>query len=224
MYITPPFTMHEDICEGPFSLYYIHFHENANGESLFDIFDMPLEIPAAEFDAELIHRMLEINPNRHLRHIDPGIYDNPATLSQSIALHKTIPYHSKIETQGILNQILARFIEKAPVRTAARDSRIENCISHIHANLGRELSVASLAGMACMTQDHFIRLFRRTTGATPLQYINRKRIERAQLLLLTTSKMVHEIAFEVGIGNAAWFNRLFKKTTMLTPKTCRKQQ
>lgn len=224
LYIIPPFTRHDDICEGPFSLYYIHFYENTSSESIFDIFDIPLQLPATYIYTALIQRLQEINPYRHLRNIDPDVYDNPKTLSAYLSVHETISYYRKIETQGILNLIIARFIENARKRTTTYyDNRIEKCIRHIHANLDKKLHITSLAEMSCMTHDHFTRLFRHVNGITPLQYINNKRIERAQILLLTTRKKVCEIAFDVGIENTAYFNRLFKNITSLTPKHYREQ-
>jgi len=54
-------------------------------------------------------------------------------------------------------------------------------------------------------------------GIRPLEYINRKRIEEAQMLLVTSNDPVEKIALETGIDNFSWFCRLFKKYTCSTP-------
>lgn len=48
-------------------------------------------------------------------------------------------------------------------------------------------------------------------GTTPLQYINQKKIEKAQLLLITEELAVKEIAFRLAFEDYSYFNRLFKK-------------
>ena len=52
---------------------------------------------------------------------------------------------------------------------------------------------------------------------SPVQYITRKRIERAELLLLTENLPVKEVAFELGFSDLSYFIRLFKKVTGKTP-------
>lgn len=70
-------------------------------------------------------------------------------------------------------------------------------------------------------KDHFIRLFKKETGITPLKYINQKKIEKAQLILITDETPVKNVAFSLSYGDYSYFNRLFKKTTRLTPQEYR---
>ncbi|MDR3712082.1 MAG: helix-turn-helix domain-containing protein, partial [Puia sp.] len=57
----------------------------------------------------------------------------------------------------------------------------------------------------------------------PLEYIQQKRIERAQLLLATTGHSLQEIANRVGLPNISYFSRLFTRTTKKTPAVFRKE-
>ena len=59
-------------------------------------------------------------------------------------------------------------------------------------------------------------------GTTPLQYINQKKIEKAQLLLITEELAVKEIAFQLAFDDYSYFSRLFKKTTGVTPQEYRR--
>lgn len=68
-----------------------------------------------------------------------------------------------------------------------------------------------------MSKYKLCREFGAVFGAPPLQYLNRKRIEIAKHLLLTTSLKVHEIGSQVGIDNTNHFISLFKKFTGVTP-------
>lgn len=52
---------------------------------------------------------------------------------------------------------------------------------------------------------------------TPLKYINLKKIEKAQLLLLTTDISIRDIALELAMDNISYFNRMFKLHIGKTP-------
>ena len=70
---------------------------------------------------------------------------------------------------------------------------------------------------------HFFQhlLYVRYTGLTSrtLQYIVKKKIEKAQLLLITKDLAIKEIAYTLGYDNYSYFIKLFKKQTGLTPQT-----
>jgi AraC-like DNA-binding protein len=74
----------------------------------------------------------------------------------------------------------------------------------------------------CISKDHFIRLFKKETGMTPVQYISQKKIEKAQLLLVTEEMPIKEIAFLLSYEDHSYFNRLFKKITGETPQEYRR--
>ena len=57
---------------------------------------------------------------------------------------------------------------------------------------------------------------------TPLLYINKKRIEKAQLRLVTETTPIKEIAYQLGFEDQTYFNRIFKKSTGMTPTNYRK--
>lgn len=222
MYLTPPFTMHDDECDSYFSLYYIHFYEKAiNKESIFDTYDFPIEIKGYELDFLQIQRLLSINPGRHLQQIDPGLYDNMPTFSRYIADNNKMPLHSVVETQGILMQLMSRFLGQSKMKSRNKDARINKCLQFIHENTDKDISISQLADISCITEDHFIRIFKKEMNCTPLKYINMKKIEKAQLLLLTTKLPIREIALELSIDNVSYFNRIFKQYVGKTPTSYR---
>lgn len=222
LYLTPPFAPHDDESDSLFSLYYIHFYEKAyNKESIFDKLDFPVEIKGSALNSLLIERLLHINPGRHLQHIDPKVYDNTPTFSQYIAESNRMPIHSLLETQGILHQLMSGFLEYAKLKSRYEDERINKCLQYIHQNMDKDVVLSQLADVACITEDHLIRIFKKETGYTPIKYINLKKIEKAQLLLLTTDISIADIAMELSIDNISYFNRLFKQYTNQTPSQYR---
>jgi len=65
---------------------------------------------------------------------------------------------------------------------------------------------------------HLCRLFRQAYGLAPLGYVNAIRIERAKLLLRDTELTISQVACRVGFDNPAYFSRLFKKQTTMSPR------
>jgi transcriptional regulator GlxA family with amidase domain len=94
---------------------------------------------------------------------------------------------------------------------------------YIQNNLKRDIKVEELADMACFSKDHFSKVFKSITGMAPCDFIIRKRIERAQFLLLTTELGQNEIIEQTGFKSASYFSRIFKKYTSYTPAKYRMQ-
>lgn len=223
LYLTPPFTLHNDECDNHFSLYYIHFYERViHKESIFDKYDLPVKIKCGKQDEELIIRLKELNPDRHLTHIDPKIYDNQPSFSESVAYNNKIPLHKLIETQGILSILIARFLEFRTRKSSDKDSRIVKSLKYIHTHINNTINLTDLAELSCVSEDHFIRLFKKELNQTPIKYIHAKKIEKAQLLLITTKFSIRAIAMELAMDNISYFNKIFKQHTGKTPLEYRK--
>jgi AraC-like DNA-binding protein len=224
LYLTPPFSLHNDECDSYFSLYYIHFYEKSiDKESVFDKYDFPVKIQASLLDLQLIERLHNLNPDRYLVNIDPQSYDNPPTFSRDIAYNSNLPHHILLETQSILSILMARFIEFKVRKTVDKDIRLNKSLQYIHEHINRNISICDLATVSCVSDDHFIRLFKNEMGQTPLKYINSKKIEKAQLLLLTTNSPIRDIALDLSVDNISYFNKLFKQYTGKTPVEYRKE-
>lgn len=218
LYLIPPFARHDDECSGRFSLYYVHFYELPGRHlDVFSRFDFPVQIASRHIDGQLVRRLLQLNPGRHLHQIDPRLYDNMPTFARYVAANRELPLHAAVETQGILQQLLARFIEQGERRHPQCDERISRCITYIHTHTHTAISIRQLANVACLSEDYLTRLFRTEMGTTPVHYVNARKMERAQLMLITTELPIGEIALELAIDNVSYFNRLFRRFTGKTP-------
>jgi AraC family transcriptional regulator len=91
----------------------------------------------------------------------------------------------------------------------------------INANLEEDLSLTAISAIADLSQYHFARAFRTSTGLTPQQYLMRQRIERAKELLAKDDLPIVEISLRTGFKNQSHFTTLFHKLTKFTPKTWR---
>jgi AraC-like DNA-binding protein len=74
-----------------------------------------------------------------------------------------------------------------------------------------------------MSESRFSRFFRRATGNTYTDFVNRVRINRACQLLMTSDRYVTNICYDVGFNNVANFNRRFLELKGMTPSEFRKQ-
>jgi len=91
--------------------------------------------------------------------------------------------------------------------------------NYINDNLERDLSLQELAAIAQLSQYHFCRLFKRSTGLSPHKYVTHQRVEKAKRLLKQGSMTLAEIAMICGFNHQSHLHRHFKRQTGVTPKT-----
>lgn len=212
MYFIPAFTIHTNICKSNFVHYYLHIYENHYSDNdWLDHWKFPVEIEATDLDLALFKRLCEINPHMTLQKSDPTTYDNNPTLMQNLIKNRQRAFCDKVESRGIVFQLLSRFFKQGQSKIEMEDNRIAKTVLYIRKHLNEAIELEKLAEISCLSKDHFIRLFKKELGTTPLQYINQKKIEKAQLLLITEELAVKEIAFQLAFDDYSYFNRLFKK-------------
>lgn len=101
--------------------------------------------------------------------------------------------------------------------------QIDAVVSRITEDLAQPFSAADIAAELGMSESRFSRFFRRATGNTFTDFVNRVRINRACQLLMETDKLITHICYEVGFNNVANFNRRFLEIKGMTPSEFRKQ-
>lgn len=224
LYMIPPFTMHSCECTNHFTLYYIHIYDNQKSDySILEDLMYPVEIKAKNIDELLVERLFTINPDSALNHNDPKKYDNTTNLIKTINNQTNRATHELLETNGILFQLLSHFMVYSKDKYDIVDNRILRVVKYIRNNIHKDISIEELKDMCCLSKDHFIRLFKNELQETPTQYIIQRKIERAQLMLITSDLLIKDIAYELSFENVSYFNRLFKKATGLTPSDYRKR-
>jgi AraC-like DNA-binding protein len=98
---------------------------------------------------------------------------------------------------------------------------IRDAIFLIQSDLSADLSLAAIAERLNLTHSYLSNLFCKEVGQTLSAFVLGKRIRRAQHLLTTTPLSIQDIAWEVGIPDANYFTRLFKRETGETPRKYR---
>ncbi len=119
-----------------------------------------------------------------------------------------------------------RLLSSMPLQSADDDAslaRIGEIVDHVTANPTDNFAVADLSRRAGMSESQFSRHFRRATGNTFTDFVNRLRITRACQLLMETDRYISTVCYDCGFNNVANFNRRFLEIKGMTPKEFRRQ-
>jgi transcriptional regulator GlxA family with amidase domain len=101
------------------------------------------------------------------------------------------------------------------------DPRVQSTIERMEEQLHRRLPVSELADAVGLSVAQLTRLFREELGVTPGAFLHELRMNRARILVETTSLPIVEIMGQVGISDRSHFARDFKRAHGLSPRTHR---
>ena len=99
--------------------------------------------------------------------------------------------------------------------------RLKRAVDYIEARLDEPVSLADVASAAGLTRMHFAAQFRAATGLRPHEYLLRRRIERAQQMLVATGMSLVDVALSVGFQTQSHFTSVFKRYTGQPPRAWR---
>lgn len=130
-----------------------------------------------------------------------------------------------LRTRATMLELLSYFLEHTVIeniRLAATDSvaKLTAVLRHIDSHLGEAVSVEELAKLAHLHPNYFIKFFKTHLGDSPIQYINKRKLDHAKTLLHTTNLSIKEIAEATGM-ELHYFSRLFKQTAGMSPTVYR---
>jgi transcriptional regulator GlxA family with amidase domain len=103
------------------------------------------------------------------------------------------------------------------------DREIREAQLWIEENFDRRISVEDVASQTHMSKRNFIRRFKRATHNTPLEYLQRVKVEAAKKLLEQEDQQINSLMYKVGYQDEKTFRRVFKRYTGLTPQDYRKR-
>ncbi|OZA84711.1 MAG: hypothetical protein B7X76_06295 [Azorhizobium sp. 39-67-5] len=107
--------------------------------------------------------------------------------------------------------------EPPKTKTGLPKWRLKRVEAYIEAHLDGPVTLADMALAAGLSRMHFASQFRIATGMPPREYLLRRRIERAQRMLLETGEPVVETALAVGFQTQAHFTTVFRRFVGDTP-------
>lgn len=110
--------------------------------------------------------------------------------------------------------------DTGPAPHSPQAEAVRRSLGYLQAHLAEPLTLAELAAQASLSPSHFVRVFRQFTGQTPVAWLNEQRLLRAARLL-RQGLPVSEAAERVGIANAGYFTRLFRRRYGCSPRQYR---
>jgi AraC-like DNA-binding protein len=120
-------------------------------------------------------------------------------------------------------------LQQNSVNTGAKHPRQQSYIDtffsickYINEHCSEDLTLDTVVGISGFSKSHFIRLFKDFTGVTYYEYLQKRRMTNAELLLIDTGDSVADIAMRSGYNSLATFNRVFKDSHNCTPTEYRK--
>lgn len=222
LYIIPAYTTHSYECEGHFVHYYLHVYEGFKREmNVMDFYEFPCEVDAREEEEHIFELLCHRFPVAKLADSNPQTYDNKTQFTDYVKRYKDMELWEKMELRGAILFFFSRFIRKATLRVWTKDERLKKVLTHINRNIEKNIEVKELAELAYVTKSYLIRMFKKEFGTSPIQYINKKKVEKAQLLLLTTDKSIKDVAYTLGYNDHSYFIRMFRKISGTTPQEYR---
>ena len=190
------------INDNTYSKYWCHFTARIGDINLFDLVDVP--------------RIINVDEKERITHL----------FEKMVLNHDKNSFSTLFEEKAALLDILSYYFENSAsemtLMNSAHTSRMNDIIKYIQENLNFTITVEDLADTFHLHPNYFIKYFKKYTGASPIQYINKARIEKAKLLLKSTGLSITEISDKTGFGDIYHFSKSFKSYTGYSPSDFRK--
>ncbi len=122
------------------------------------------------------------------------------------------------EQQHLFLTLLLRLRSKE-----SRSSFAQRFSEYIEKNYKTISSLSDICEAFHYSKNYIIQIFNKEFGVSPVQYVNKIKIERAMYLLETTSKPITDIAVECGYSDYPYFYKRFTQKTGVSPRNWRKQ-
>ena len=105
---------------------------------------------------------------------------------------------------------------------AANVSIVGKATHYMNEHLSEKLSLNDICAYLGYSESYFTRIFTKEVGCSPIAYLMRLKVERAQQLLVNTSLKINQISFMLGFDDPYYFSKFFSKITGASPRLFRK--
>lgn len=124
----------------------------------------------------------------------------------------------------VMRHLLGRLLLLQPTggQDAKKQAYVERATAYMVQHLESTLTLDELARTVHLSRPHFVHIFKEVTGATPIDYYTRLKIQRACQYLDLTNLSIKEVARNVGMHDPYYFSRLFRKTMKQSPSDYRR--
>ncbi|HLK55888.1 MAG TPA: AraC family transcriptional regulator [Chthonomonadaceae bacterium] len=164
----------------------------------------------------------------HDKILSPALFRLRASLESDTVHHGWLEEQNHLLLERLLyvHRNIRNDIESVPaIRASTRTEiyqRLHRARDFMEANLDRPVTIIEIASAAWFSPHHFLRLFKQVFHETPHQYLIRRRLERAQRLLIHSDIPITDICFSVGFESPGSFSWLFRQRIGQSPEQFRR--
>jgi AraC-like DNA-binding protein len=112
--------------------------------------------------------------------------------------------------------------DNGPIRGALVAWQVKRVRTHIEARLDKTMTAAELSATVHLSAGYFQRAFKKSFGTSPHAFVIKRRIERAQEMMLATEDPLCQIALSAGFSDQAHFTRRFRLAVGMSPAAWRR--
>ncbi|WP_238392297.1 AraC family transcriptional regulator [Paenibacillus antri] len=190
--------------DNPWSIYWVHFR----GESARDFVDLlPLESHTLQVSGRDAVRLIEwFQP----------CYELLSRQGYSLA-------HCLFANQQLQQLLSFLAMQRTPGGDDSSKETVERSIQYMMLHLGSNLSLRQLSEQANLSRSHYSAVFKRVTGASPLHYFTRLKMQQACTYLDLSAWSAKEIGAKLGYGDSLYFSRVFRKEIGMSPTEYRRK-
>lgn len=162
----------------------------------------------SDFDKEFLHSMNQIIKDIYI------LYSNFSSVTE---------VHIYIKVLTLLAKVREYRLNKIKYDDGGKYAdKFQTIMKYIENNYANDITLEELAQMAGYSIYHFSRIFKKYSNTTFINFLNRRRIKAAELLLLENGSTITDIAMQVGFSSLTTFNRVFKSINGCTPSEYKK--
>lgn len=146
---------------------------------------------------------------------DPGDFES--LFSRMLTALSSDKRHGSYTCSGLIYEYLLEFHRYAAGSAGEPNGLITGVIDYINDNYGKDFPLTELAEVAGVTPQHLCRVFKEAMNMRPHEYLTKKRIQEAKILLSETELAVSEVSSSCGFVNAGHFSTVFKRLEGISP-------
>ncbi len=224
LHLVPRFTFHTIECPDSMDHFFLHFiFEVSHGLDIFNMntYDYNLELKNPDDYIRLFKRLIDLNPDRGV--IDASYVNSmnyESVYKSKFQIKENELLANSIETDAIIKLLLAPILRtQRQVSTHLEhfNEKFRDIFVYIDENITRNIHIDELAKIVHLNPTYFSDRFNEVMGMRPTQYIMKRKIELAQIMLMDSDKNLGEIAFDTGFCDLPHFSKTFTKRIGVTP-------
>lgn len=139
-----------------------------------------------------------------------------------ILISLTKRLNEKKETTAIPEGIILKLAKEVSVKSP--NQAVNDAKRYILEHIQETIYVEDIAGVVFLNAQYLMRIFKKDTGESILEFITNERIRLAKELLVKTEYPINQVADCVGYGNYSYFTKIFKRSSGMAPAAYRQEQ